>query len=99
MDVNNVNKVETTPLIDLSVIAGAKGSFEVLSLLLENGAKINFQTANEKTTALHKVAEFCHLEKNMDVYNFLVSQGADEFLQNVYGETARSIMENNVKKL
>jgi ankyrin repeat protein len=64
------------------IVAALVGQTEVVRLLVENGANINFQNG-ELSTALHTAAFFCHRK----VVEYLLDHGADRELVNVYGRT------------
>lgn len=55
---------------------------EIVTLLLEAGAKVNF-TNNEGSTALHTAAFFCETE----IVRILLTNGADKTVKNNYGST------------
>ncbi len=54
-------------------IAANKGQLEVLKLLIEKGADINYQHPISKNTALHLAA----LSDHPEVVKYLISKGAD----------------------
>ena len=62
--------------------AAIRGYLEGTKLLVELGIDINI-LGDMGYTALHYAARF----ENDDIYNYLISQGADEKLVNEFGET------------
>jgi hypothetical protein len=64
------------------IIAALVGYTDVVRLLVENGADVNYRNM-DKSTALHTAAFFCHRE----IVEFLLEQGAQTDIRNVYGRT------------
>ena len=68
----------SSPLITAALF----GHAEAAQLLIDAGAKLDFQN-NDGSTALHTAAFFCRTE----VVNLLIKAGADKSIVNKYGDT------------
>ncbi len=79
----NINEKDpfggSSPLISAALF----GKTDMVKLLLEAGADINFQN-NDKSTALHTAAFFCRPE----IVKMLLNKSADKTIKNKYGSTA-----------
>lgn len=79
---SNINAIEpsggSTPLITAALF----GKKDIVDLLLENGASINYQN-NDGSTALHVASFFCHPE----IVRILLQNGADIEIKNNSGAT------------
>lgn len=79
----NINEKDpfggSSPLISAALF----GKTEIVKLLLEAGADINFQN-NDGSTALHTAAFFCRPE----IVKMLLNKSADKTIRNKYGSTA-----------
>jgi ankyrin repeat protein len=63
------------------IVAALYGQAEVVKILVENGASLDFKN-NDGSTALHVAAFFCHPE----IVKILLDQGADRSVKNSYGQ-------------
>ena len=71
--------VASTPLITASLF----GKTEIVILLIESGAQVNYQN-NDGSTALHTAAFFCHTQ----IVRTLLEHGGDVNIRNNSGSTA-----------
>ncbi len=69
----------SSPLISAALF----GQSEMAEMLIDAGAKINFQN-NDGSTALHVAAFFCR----PDIVKILLEKDADKAIKNKYGATA-----------
>lgn len=69
----------SSPLISAALF----GQSEMAEMLIDAGAKINFQN-NDGSTALHVAAFFCR----PDIVKILLEKDADKTIKNKYGATA-----------
>ncbi|EAY09483.1 hypothetical protein TVAG_102320 [Trichomonas vaginalis G3] len=82
INVNAVDKYKITPLL----ASAARGSPEIIELLLSHGANVNAQDVSGET-ALEKAMS----TSNLEVIKLLISHGAYVNIQDDYGKTALQI--------
>jgi predicted LPLAT superfamily acyltransferase len=78
----------STPLISASLF----GHYEIAKLLINAGAKLNFQN-NDGSTALITAAFFGRTE----IVKYLLHSKADKTIKNKYGQTAYDTVSNPFK--
>lgn len=86
-EVDVENEFGKTPLME----AGMLENLEMMTLLLELGAKVNHQSSSDQSTALHIAVEF----DKSKAYRLLIDAGADPTLKNAYGEMATTLPSSN----
>lgn len=66
-----------------------KGDIANITMLLKNGADVNFQDERSSETAMHMavIPDYFHFHSNIDLVKILLKYNAELNIQNIYGET------------
>ncbi len=88
LSINTKNKYGENPFYDCCKVA----QHESVAYLVSQGADVNFKSESEGETPLHLCAYRIERSDYRTLYNFLISNGADNQAINDFGETPEDIV-------